>query len=124
MKRILRIVINAVSILIATLLIPGFIFSGSILNLIVVGIVFGLVNAVIRPVVKILSLPITFLTLGLFTLAINTLMLLLTVRLLDSLSIEGGTTELLLTAFMSAIIISTVSTIMSWFLPDNKKQVK
>ncbi len=124
MKLILRIAINAVSIWITSQAIPGFIFSGSIIDLIVVGIVFGLLNAFIRPVVKILSLPITLLTLGLFTLVINTLMLLLTVKLLDSLVIEGGNAELFFTAFISAVIISTVSTFLSWFLPDDKRKRK
>jgi putative membrane protein len=100
------------------MLLASFNFSGSILNLIIVAVIFGLINAFIRPIVKLLTLPINVVTLGLFTLVINMLMLLLTVWLSDSLSLTGGIFENLLVAFVAAIIISVVSTILSWFLPD------
>lgn len=118
MKLILRILINAVAIWLTSMLLASFEFSGSILNLIIVAVVFGLINAFIRPIVKLLTLPINLVTLGLFTLVINMLMLLLTVWLSDSLSLTGGMFENLLVAFVAAIIISVVSTILSWFLPD------
>ena len=86
--------------------------------LIIVGIVFGLVNALVRPIVKLLTLPINVMTLGLFTLVINTLMLILTVWLSDSLSLTGGIFENIVVAFLAAVIISVISTILSWFLPD------
>jgi putative membrane protein len=54
----------------------------------------------------------------LFTLVINTLMLLLTVWLSGAFSMTGGILSNLLTAFIAAIIISIISTILSWFLPD------
>jgi putative membrane protein len=118
MKLILRIIINAVAIWITSLLLSSFVFSGSIINLIIIGVVFGLINALIRPLVKLLTLPINIATLGLFTLVINTLMLMLTVWLSDSLSLEGGFFKSFLTAFVGAIIISIVSTMLSWFMPD------
>lgn len=118
MKLILRIVINAIAIWVATLLLSGLTFSGSVLNLLGVAIIFGLVNALIRPIVKLLTLPITIVTLGLFSLVINTLMLMLTTWLSDSLSLGGGVFQNFLTAFVGAILISIVSTILSWFLPD------
>ena len=118
MKLILRIVINAVAIWLTSMLLSGFSFSGSVLNLIVVAIIFGLVNALVRPIVKLLTLPINVLTLGLFTLVINTLMLMLTVWLSGSLSLEGGIFENVLIAFVAAIIISVISTVLSLFLRD------
>lgn len=118
MKLILRILINAFAIWLTSMLLTSFEFSGSILNLIIVAVIFGLINAFIRPIVKLLTLPINLVTLGLFTLVINMLMLLLTVWLSDSLSLTGGIFENLLVAFVAAIIISVVSTILSWFLPD------
>ena len=118
MKLILRIIINAVAIWITSLLLSGFVFTGNIINLILIGIVFGLVNALIRPLVKLLTLPINVLTLGLFSLVINTFMLMLTVWLSSSLSLEGGFFKSFLTAFVGAIIISVISTILSWFMPD------
>jgi len=118
MKLILRILINAVAIWLTSLLLSGFSFSGSWLNLIIVAIIFGLVNALVRPIVKLLTLPINVITLGLFTLVINTLMLMLTVWLSGTLSLEGGMFASFFTAFIAAIIISIISTILSWFLPD------
>ena len=93
-------------------------FSGGFFNLVIVAIIFGLVNAFIRPVVKLLTLPINLVTLGLFTLVINTLMLMLTVWLSDSLSLIGGLFQNFIVAFVAAIIISIISTVLSWLLPD------
>jgi len=120
MKLIVRIIINAIAIWVTSLLLSGFVFAGSIVNLIIVGIVFGLINALIRPIVKLLTLPINLVTLGLFSLVINTLMLMLTVWLSDSLALEGGFFQSFFTAFVGAIIISIVSTVLSWFMPDDK----
>jgi len=118
MKLILRILINGLAIWLTSMLFSSFNFTGSVLNLILVAVIFGLVNAFIRPIVKLLTLPINFITLGLFSLVINTLMLLFTVWLSDSLSLTGGVFENLLIAFLAAIVISVISTILSWFLPD------
>lgn len=118
MKLILRILINAVAIWLTSLLLAGFSFSGNWFNLIVVAIVFGLVNALVRPIVRLLTLPINVITLGLFTLVINALMLMLTVWFSGSLSLEGGMFASFFTAFIAAIIISIISTILSLFLPD------
>ena len=73
MKLILRIVINAVAIWVTSLILGGFNFSGNIVNLLIVGTIFGLVNALIRPIIKLLTLPISIVTLGLFTLVIEIL---------------------------------------------------
>jgi len=118
MKLILRILINAFAIWLTSMLLASFSFSGSVLNLIIVAVIFGLINAFIRPIVKLLTLPINVVTLGLFTLVINTLMLILTIWLSDSLSLIGGMFENILVAFIGAIIISIISMILSWFLPD------
>ncbi|HRV94823.1 MAG TPA: phage holin family protein [Anaerolineae bacterium] len=118
MKLLLRILINAVAIWLTTLLLSGFSFAGGIFNLIIVAIIFGLVNALIRPIVKLLTLPINILTLGLFTLVINALMLMLVVWFSGALSLEGGLFASFFTAFIAAIIISIISTILSWILPD------
>ena len=118
MKLIVRILINVFAIWLTSYLLAGLNFSGGLVNLIIVGLIFGLVNAFIRPIVKLLTLPINLVTLGLFTLVINTLMLMLTVWISDSLSLTGGLFENFLIAFVAAIIISVISTILSWFLPD------
>ncbi len=118
MKLILRILINAVAIWLTSLLLPGFNFSGTFLSLIVVAIIFGLVNALIRPIVKLLTLPINIITLGLFTLVINALMLMLTVWLSSALGLAAGFLQNFVIAIVAALIISVISTILSWILPD------
>lgn len=88
----------------------------------VVAIIFGIVNALIRPIVKFLSLPITCITLGLFTLVINAAMLGLTALLAGGiLNIQGGFFGQIWNAIIAALVISVVSTVLSWFLPDEKK---
>jgi putative membrane protein len=119
MKIILRILINAIALWLTALIMPAFNLTGDILGILVVAIIFGLVNAFIRPIVKLLTLPINLVTLGLFTLVINTIMLLLTSWLAGSmLSIEGGFVEQLWNAFLAALIISIISMVLNWILPD------
>lgn len=119
MKLVLRILINAVALWLAATILPSIALTDNILGILVVAIIFGLVNALIRPIIGLLALPITILTLGLFTLVINTIMLLITAGITgDLLSIEGGTLERLWIAFLGSIIISIVSIVLSWLLPD------
>jgi putative membrane protein len=125
MRLILRILINAAALWVAAWIVPGFDVEGQILAWIVVAVIFGLVNAFIRPIVAFFSLPITCLTLGLFTLVINALMVLLTswVSSLFGISMTVGDSFLnsLWTALLASIVISIVSAVLSWFLPDEKK---
>ena len=118
MKLILRIIINAVAIWLTAMIVSGLNFNGDILGLLVVAVIFGLVNAFIRPIVKLFSLPLTVVTLGLFTLVINALMLWLTVGLASALSLSGNIFQNFITVFISALIISIISTVLNWFLPD------
>jgi putative membrane protein len=111
---ILRVVINAVALWVAAWIVPGINIDQNVGGLFLAAAVFGLVNAFIKPIVQFLSCPITILTLGLFTLVINALMLMFT-----SWATGGAiSTDGFWAAFWGAIIISIVSTILSWFLPD------
>lgn len=121
MKIILRILINAIALWVTTLILPAIQISGGPVGLIIVAVIFGLVNAFIGPIIKILSLPITLLTLGLFALVINAFLLLLTSKLAgSSMNIAGEGIEKFLWAFVGAIIISLVSMVLGWFLPDKR----
>ena len=120
MKILIRILVNALAMWIAVYLVPGISLGGGIWGLLLVAVIFGLVNALIRPIVLLFSLPVTLITLGLFTLVINTAMLLLTAFLAgDYLDFTAENT--FLTACLAAIVISLVSMVMSWILPDKKK---
>lgn len=110
---LLRVVVNAVALWVAAELIDGISLSESITSILFVAVIFGLVNALIRPIALVLSFPALLLTLGLFTLVVNTAMLGLTAWLTDSLSIDG-----FWSAFLGALVISVVSWVLSSVLPD------
>jgi putative membrane protein len=116
-KLILRVIVNAVAIWIAAMLVPGISLSSDVLSWLIVAVIFGLINALIKPLVKLLTLPLNIMTLGLFTLVINALMLMLTAFVTDILSIEG-TLFGFVPALLGSIIISIVSTILNWFVKD------
>jgi putative membrane protein len=121
MRIVIRLLINALAIWLAAQLLAGLQLTGGWVGIAIVAMVFGLVNAFIRPVVKLLSLPITCLTLGLFTFVINALMLMLTAWLAGNyLSLGASTGEQIVNALLGSIIISIVSSVLSWFLPDKK----
>ena len=122
MKLIIRIIINMIALAATAYLLSSRInMSGGFVGLLVVSIIFGLVNAFIRPIVRFFSLPITCLTLGLFTLVINAAMLLLTAFLAGALlQFTGSFLNILVTAFIAAIIISLISSLLGWFLIDDK----
>lgn len=104
MHLLLRWLLNAVALLLVAYLVPGFHVSGFVTALIV-ALVLGIVNAIIRPIVVILTLPINILTLGLFTLVINALMILLVSKLIKGFNIDG-----FWPAFWGALILW----VMSW----------
>jgi putative membrane protein len=112
-----RFVVNVAALWVAQALIPGFWINGAA-ALIFGAIIFGIINAIIRPVVTIFSCLLTILTLGLFTLIINTAMLGLTAWLAGkfdlSFHVDG-----FWAAFFSAIIISIVSMILTRWADEN-----
>ncbi|MPZ62294.1 MAG: phage holin family protein [Propionibacteriales bacterium] len=87
------------------------------LTLIAVAVIFGVVNAVVRPVVAILSIPLYILTLGLFFIVVNALMLMLTSWICEQLGVNFRV-EGFGTALLGAIIISIASWIITIVLPD------
>ena len=123
MRIIIRVLINAVALAVTAYILPGFELTGGIPGLLLVAVIFGIVNALIRPIVSLLSFPITCLTLGIFSLVINAGMLLLTGLIAGNyLDISGSIFESFLTALIAGIIISIVSALLSWLLPDKKKR--
>lgn len=123
MRLIFRILINAAALWLTAQVIDAFQLTGDILGILIVAVIFGLVNALIRPVVRLLSLPITCLTLGLFTLVINTVMLLLTDALAgDLLTISSSSPGRLVWAFIASILISLISVILSSVLIEKDRK--
>ncbi|UYP18127.1 phage holin family protein [Rhodococcus sp. Z13] len=123
---ILRLIINAVGLWLAVELVGGIEYvdpqgaedtTGKIVTLVVLAIIFTIVNAFIKPLVKLLSLPLLILTLGLFTLVINALMLMLTAWLSGftdyGLEIDG-----FWAAFWGGVIIAIVNFVLGIVVPD------
>ncbi|MCC2630305.1 MAG: rane protein of unknown function [Candidatus Paceibacter sp.] len=107
MKNLLvRLLINALVIFLISELLPGFDVL-SFYTAFIVAIVLGLINITLRPLLIILTLPITILTLGLFTFVINALMLMLVATIVKGFNIEG-----FIPAFLASLIISLVNVII------------
>lgn len=123
MKFLLKVIINAVAIWLATLLLSGLEVVGGdsdgerVLVFLVVALVFGIVNTVVKPIVKLLSLPLYILTLGLFTLVVNAAMLLL-VGWLSEQTEYGLRIDSFWTALVGGLIISVVSFVLSLAVRD------
>lgn len=117
MKLIIRLITNAVALWVAAQLVSGVELTGEIGGILVVALIFGLINAVLGPILKFLSFPFILVTLGLFTLVINGLLLWLTASLSSNLSVSGFGA-----AFWGAIVISIVSWFLSAFLKDDNKR--
>jgi putative membrane protein len=115
-KVIANIIANSVAILIAERLVSGFVFWGNWQDLLVAGAVLGIVNSFVRPVIKLLALPLILITLGLFSVVINIFILLLVSHFLPTLQIDG-----FWAAFWGVIIISIVNNIISSITKEKKQ---
>ena len=114
MSLLIRFIVNTAAIWLASKIVPGIFLEGW-QALIFVAVIFGLVNALIRPVVSFITCLFQLLTLGLFTLVINALMLWLTSAIAEMLEI-GFRVDGFVPAFLGAIIISIVSFILTRFV--------
>jgi putative membrane protein len=121
-KFILRLAINAIALYLAVLLLPGLDLSGGVVSLLWVALIFGLVNALLGPLLKFLSCGLIVLTLGLFTLVINTFLFWLTYVISQSFGLGLMISEpVWWNAFLGAVVVSVVSFIMSMILKDELK---
>lgn len=118
MKLLIRLLINAVALGI-TFYLVDLCWDGSILGLIIVAVIFGLVNALIRPLITLLSCPLIILTLGLFVFVINVLMLWLTIWLGNALEIAFTCVpDFFWNLIIGALVLSVVSWGVSLLVPD------
>lgn len=112
-----RLLVNAAALWVATRVVSGVTYVGGWLPFLGVAVVFGVVNAFIRPVAKILAFPLIIVTLGIFALVVNGLMLWLTSSLSAILGL-GFHVAGFWAAFWGALVVSIVSTILSMFVAD------
>ena len=120
MNFLLRLLVNAAALYIATRVVDGVHFEGDWLTLFTVALIFGVVDAVIKPVTKFFTFPLIILTLGLFLLVINGLMLLLTSRVSAWFDL-GFTVRSFGAAFWGALVVSVINALAGWVIGDSKK---
>jgi putative membrane protein len=118
---VLRILINALAIAVIARLLPGItVANNDIGTYILIGIVFGIVNALLKPIIAFLTCPLVILTLGLFLLVLNGLMLLITSSILgDTFHVDG-----LGTAILGGIIVSIINMVLESLVKDEDKKTK
>ena len=123
MRILWRALINAIAIAVAAYFVPGISWGDAsyglgqldpYISLLLSGLVLGVVNAFIRPIIELVSIPITCLTLGLFHFVISALMLLL----VSAIPGLGFHVNGIIAAFLGAIVIAVVGLVLSWILPD------
>ena len=107
---LLRALVSAFAIWVAAAVVPGLRVAG-VGTLLLAGLLLGLVNAVVRPLVIVLTFPLTLLTLGLFLWVVNAAMLALVAAMLDGMTLSG-----FLPALLGSLIVSLVSTAASWWV--------
>ncbi|OLT41928.1 hypothetical protein BJF86_02715 [Serinicoccus sp. CNJ-927] len=124
MKILATVVANGVALWVASALVSGIEFGGqgwsTVLTVVLVAAVFGVVNAVVRPLAQLLSLPFIILTLGLFLVVVNALMLLLTSWLAGVLGLDFRVDDFWWDAVLGAVIVSAVSMVVGMLLPDGR----
>ena len=109
MGLLVAVIFNAIA-LVATTIVPGITFTGSILTLLLAGVVFGLFNAIVRPLLVLLSLPFIILTLGLFYLILNGILL-----WLASLIIPGYVVAGIIPGILGSLVIAVLNWVASAF---------
>lgn len=127
MSFVLRVLISGVALWLAEILIRGISIVGAddtwgrIGVFLLVALVFGIVNAIVKPIVHVLSIPLYILTLGLFTLVVNALMLMFTAWITEQTS-WGLRIEDFGAAFFGALIVSIVSFVLSLAIPRSRQR--
>src|SRR2546426_6978945 len=121
MAFLFRLLINALALWVATRIVPGLSFDGPAPMVIAVALVFAVVNAIVRPILKILTFPALILTLGLFIFVINALMLWLTAELSEAFGL-GFHVAGFRAALLCALVGSVGSLMLTWLTASPKKQ--
>ncbi len=126
MRLILRLFANAAALAVATFLLSGITLTAptmgrKVFALLIVALIFGILNSLVKPVFKLVTAPIVLLTLGLFLIVINACMLLLTSWISGKVDL-GWHVDGFWVAVVGAIIVSIVSFLLNAFLPDANEQ--
>ncbi|HTP53085.1 MAG TPA: phage holin family protein [Anaeromyxobacteraceae bacterium] len=112
---LVRLLVNAAALWAAVRLVTGITFHGGVLAFLGVALVFGVVNAVAKPLLQLFSLPLLLLSLGLFGLVINALVLWLTSGFSGALGLDFHVAGFW-PAFFGGLVVSVVNLLLSWFV--------
>lgn len=128
MRLILRLLANAAALAIATFLLSGISLTADttgqkVFALLIVALIFGVLNAIVKPLFTLVTAPLVLLTLGLFLLVINACIMLLTSWISEKVSL-GWHVEGFWTALFGAIIVSIVSFVLNAFVPDKNERAR
>lgn len=124
---LIRTGVNAVALWVAAFLLDGIVlaeddttFASKFTTIILVALIFGVVNAVVKPIAKVLAFPAIVLTLGLFTFIVNAFLLQLTEWIANPLGLSFVITKFWWDAVLGALIITVVSMVLNWVLPEKE----
>jgi putative membrane protein len=115
LRLIIHILSNALGIWAAARLVPGIRFDGDWGWLILAGAVLGIINSFVKPVIKIISLPLIWVTMGLFTIVINVLMLNLAAKIVNALVIDTW-----VASFWAVVVISVINFVIFSFIKEEE----
>ena len=121
MRFVIRLLVNAAALWVATRIVTGVTYSGALLPFLGVALVFGIVNAFIRPLLRFVTFPLIIVTFGIFALVVNGLMLWLTSSLSVTLGL-GFHVSGFKAAFWGALIVSIVSMLLGMFIQDSEER--
>jgi putative membrane protein len=123
LRFLIRLVATAIALLAAAWLVPGIVVTGGVWTYLAVALIFGVINATIGTVLKVMTCPLIVLTLGLFTLVINGLMLQFSAWWAKLFGL-GFSVSGFWAAFFGALIVSVVSAVLSLLVGDTKVEAK
>lgn len=120
---LIRWLINTLAIYVAIRIVPGVHYVGGPAGLVIVALLFGLVNATLRPILTLLTCPLVLVTLGFFLFVINGLLLMFTAWLSTQLNL-GFSVDGFGSAFLAGLMISIVSLILSFAVGEHEVKVQ
>jgi putative membrane protein len=120
MNFLFLIFVNALGLFIVSLFLPGVEFGAGPVSPIVAGVIITILNAIVRPIIKLLSFPLVLLSAGLFLIVINAFILYLTVYVIEVMDIDGVSMAIqgLLTYLLAAVILGLANSTIHWFLKE------
>jgi len=121
MSILIRLLINAAALWVATQVVDGISFTGDVPRLLGVALVFGVLNVLVKPILQLATCPFYILTLGLFTFVVNAVMLLITSAASNALGL-GFQVNGFIPAFFGALVVSIVSFALSLFVASGEEK--